>query len=449
MSSLRKYGNWIIIGVAGIAIGGGYTLYGGRLHDAILAASENKGASEADADVFKVEGDTIGVPESAARTLGLETTVAVPRRVPITLRLTGRTGLNMERVTHVHAQFPGKIVDLGPALGSIVKGPEVPGGPDTLCVIESTDLAGAKGDYVKARVQLEVDKDMLRRTKELVEQKVLADKFLEDAKSAVKKSQADYDAARQRLLVYGLKDADFSEIELQEGRQRMVYQITCPRSGIITEKNVTRGELADPTLNLFTIADLSRVWVWGDVYERDSRRLRAGQKMKVIVASHPDEPRECTVEWISPVLDSNTRSIRIRGSLDNSDGRLLADMYATIVLILDDQTDSIVVPAEAVVRKGNVNFAFVGRKGADDARVFERRVVKVESIGGGIGFDSDPVAPGGTTRPAGESVDNQSLESRPSRPEMLRIIEGIHADEVVVTRGALGLYYEIEQHKAR
>ncbi|MGA2502175.1 MAG: efflux RND transporter periplasmic adaptor subunit [Tepidisphaeraceae bacterium] len=449
MNPIRKYGNWIIIGVAGLTLGGGYTFFGGQLRGAILSSSEKKAASESESEPFKVEGDTIAFPDAAAKTLGLQTEVAVPRRVPITLRLTGRTGLNMERVTHVHAQFPGKIMDLGPALGSIVKGPEAPGGPDTLCVIESTDLAGAKGDYVKARVQLEVDKDTLRRTKELVEQKVLADKFLEDAKSAVKKSQADYDAARQRLLVYGLKDADFSEIEMQEGRQRMVYQITCPRSGIITEKNVTRGELADPTLNLFTIADLSKVWIWGDVYERDSRRLREGQKMKVIVASHPDEPRECTVEWISPVLDSNTRSIRIRGSLDNADGRLLADMYATIVLIVDDKTDSIVVPAEAVVRKRDITYAFVGCKHGDDAQVFERRIVKAEPIGGGIGFGFDPASPGGTTRPAGESVDSQSLESSPSRPEMLRIVEGIHDGDLVVTRGALGLYYEIEQHKAR
>jgi len=87
---------------------------------------------------------------------------------------------------------------------------------------------------------------------------------------------------------------------------------------MIVEKGVVGGELADPTLNLFTVADTSNLWVWGDVYERDRPRVKEGQKMKVILTSDPDHPYSCTVKWISPVIDVNTRSIKIRGELDNS-----------------------------------------------------------------------------------------------------------------------------------
>jgi len=436
--------NWIIFGACVIIFGGGYLLFGATL-TAKLDAAEQK-PPETAPEVFKVTADTITVPLEASKTLGLQTLVAEPRRVPITLRLTGRTGLNNEQVSHVHAQFSGRVVELGPPLGSTVTGPNSAGGPSRLLVIESTDLAGAKGDYIKSKVQLEVDLDTLRRTEELVKATVLADKFLQDAKSAVKKSQADQDQARQKLLIYGLKDLDLEKISGQEGRERMVYSINSPRAGVVTEKNVTLGELTDPTLNLFTIADLSKLWIWGDVYERDRRRIKEGQKMKVIVASHPDEPRECTIEWISPVLDANTRSIRVRGSLDNQDGRLLADMYSTLIVTLDDKSDSILMPTEAVIRKGDLAYAFVLTGNGDGATTYQRRAVKVERLGSGIGFE---IGESSTTRPVTATVDGKNGESRSALPELLRVVEGIKTGDIVVIHGGLGLINEMEQQAAK
>jgi cobalt-zinc-cadmium efflux system membrane fusion protein len=428
-----------------------------------LRAEEPAGtAAGQDDDVFKVAGDSIVVPAAAARTMDLMTLTTVPQRVPVTLRLTGRTGLNTETVTHIRGQFPGRVLDIGPALGSIVHGPEDAerlGPPTVMCIVESTDLAQAKSDYLKAKVTLDVDLDALGRTKELVDAKVLAEKFLLDAQSSVKKDQADYDATRQKLLVFGLKDADLPLIEKQQGKERMVYSIPCPKSGIITEKNVTRGELADPSVNLFTIADLSKIWIWGDVYERDRRRVKEGQKMKVIVASHPDEPRECTVEWVSPVLDANTRSIRIRGSLDNRDGRLLADMYCTILLQIEEPKDSILVPNDAVVRKEDAAFVFVRTQVAKDGEAtYERRAVKVEPVGSGIGFES--VGSAAATVPsmvpkegrADAAADGQrSIEGRRVRSELFRVMDGLAGggDDVIVTRGALGLASEMEQHEGK
>jgi RND family efflux transporter MFP subunit len=425
----------------------------------------------------------VELSEATATAMGLRTLEVRPAAEPVVLRLTGKTGLNMERVAHVKLQFGGKIVDIGPQLGSAVKGPGEPGGPTPLCVIESVDLANAKSDWLKAKVQsetdddalakterlvaeqaqsvdlsnaksdwlkakvqLELDEDNLRRTRELVARKVLADKFLIDAESAVKKSRtdleaaalrmknyelwsgkilqdakaaarkskADLEAARQRLKVFGLEDADFAAFDRQQGRERMLYTVTAPRSGIIAEKNVTRGEVTDTSGNLFTIADLSTVWVWGDVYERDWPKVRVGQKAKVYVSAHPDEPRDAAVEFVAPGLDAGTRSIRIRCSLDNSDGRLLADMYATLAVTVDDGAGSLVVPATAVLRKGSVATVMVRAAGpatAGGKLTFARRTVTVET------------------------VDSQRL----------RVTSGLTAGETVVVRGALGLSNEMER----
>ena len=92
--------------------------------------------------------------------------------------------------------------------------------------------------------------------------------------------------------------------------------LTSPlRSGMIVQKRAWSGvNWLTPTLNLFTVADTSKLWVWGDVYERDRPRVKEGQKVKVILTSDPEHPpHDCTVKWISPVIDINTRAIRIRG----------------------------------------------------------------------------------------------------------------------------------------
>jgi len=364
---------------------------------------------------YKVKETSIEIPEAAAKRIGLETITIVPKDEPVTLRLTGRTGLNMEHVAHVKAQFPGKIVDLGPQLGTQVQGPDPSGEtrPTALCVIESVDMANAKSNYLKAKVQLTLDEDTLRRTAELVSTKVLAEKFLLDAQSAVIKDQADLRAARQNLLVFGLKNDEVEQVDKQEGRERMVYTILSPCSGTIAEKNVTRGELADPTVNLFTIADTSTLWVWGDVYERDWEKVRVGQKVKIRIAAFPSLPVECAVEFISPQLDVATRSIRIRGTIDNRDRRLLADMYGSLLVTIDEGRNSIIIPAEAVVRKLQTSYAFVRTRppGAGSAGTFEKREVSVDTV------DQD----------------------------RLRVTKGLAAGDIIVSRGTLGLYQEMER----
>lgn len=367
-------------------------------------------AVEDDHGPFKVEGASIRVPDSAAERMGLKVKAVTPQSEPVTLTITGKTGLNQETVAHVHAQFPGRIVEVGPVLGTRVRGPGDPEGPPTvLCVIESTDLANAKSAWVQAKVQAEQDADMLRRTDQLVKDGVLSDKSLLDAQVAVRKSAAAKEQARQQLLIFGLTDADLADIETQQGRERMVYRITAPRSGLLIEKNVTRGELADNQTNLFTIADLSTLWVWGDVYERDWSRLKLGQKVKVDVAARPGDPRQAAIEWISPVLDTTTRSVKVRCSLNNSDHLLLSDLFATLTVEIAPQDQAVVLPTSAVVRTFKDHCVFVRTAGGGEGSTYERRTVTAESLD----------------------------------PGRLRITSGLSRGDLVVENGALSLLTEM------
>jgi cobalt-zinc-cadmium efflux system membrane fusion protein len=330
------------------------------------------------------------------------------------------------------------VTQVAPELGAQVKGPDSAGGPTILCVIESNDLAQAKANYLQAKVQLKLDEENLGRTRELVKSTVLADKFLLDAESAVTKDTAVLEAARQQLLVFGLTQKDIDQVDTQQGRQRMDYVISSPRSGVVAEKGVAGGEIADPTMNLFTIADTNTIWVWGDVYERDLRRIKVGEPFKIVFTSDPEHARECKIDWISPVLDPNTHSIRVRGVLDNKDGRLLADMYGTMVVTVDTGKNSIVVPADCVIRKGNDAYVFVESGHSGDKTSYLQKKVTIEPVDVGFG-----VTDSAATAISAATDISRTGSSDVGRP--IRIVEGLHAGDVIVLSGALGLYNEIEQ----
>jgi multidrug efflux pump subunit AcrA (membrane-fusion protein) len=456
----RKLKLMLITAIAVVVMGGGIFLV---IRQVYGAADADKKPD--DCGLYKVDGETISASRAAATTAGIDDDFVVKtENIPSTLTLSGRTDLDQNRVTHVHAQFPGRVVRVGTPdkplqLGDKVRGPDSKGGPDTLCTIESTDLANAKAAYLQADVQLKLDRENLVRTQTLLNKQVLAEKYLLDAQAAVTKDAAIQDAARQQLLVFGLTDADIKNISSQQGKARMTYNLTSPSSGMIVEKGVVGGELADPTLNLFTVADTSRLWVWGDVYERDRPRVKEGQKMTVILTSDPDHPRVyvkegvkppefITVRWISPVIDVNTRAIKIRGELDNSDGRLLAQMYATLIVTVNDGSGSIVVPADAVVRKGPQAYVFVrvnpeksGKAEAEkDVVTWRRTRVKVEPISAGPGLESIPVVSrNALTHIAGGPVEKAQL----------RVIEGLAPGQHIVQSGALGLFNEMEQQQSQ
>jgi cobalt-zinc-cadmium efflux system membrane fusion protein len=405
---------------------------------AIRATATTGPQNDATSDSFKADGDIIQVDNDAIPTAGIRTLTVEAKDVPVTLTLTGRTGFDMEAVAHVHAQFGGKVKEVGPQLGAVVNGPDAPGGPTVLCVIESNDLAQAKSNYLQAKVQLKLDQDNLARTKELVKSTVLADKFLLDAESAVAKSNAALEAARQQLLVFGLTQKQIDEVASQQGRQRMDYVITSPRSGVVAEKGVSGGEVADPTVNLFTIADTSTMWVWGDVYERDLRRIKIGQTVRIVFTSDPDRPRECKIDWISPVLDPNTHSVRVRGTLENKDGHLLADMYGTMVVTVDEGKNSILLPSDCVVREGTDSYVFVEVGQGGNKTRFRRTKLTAEPVDVGFGVSTPAVA--AAIAEGGERAhDDEASSAR------VRIKSGVRPGDRVVQSGALGLFNEIEQ----
>jgi Cu(I)/Ag(I) efflux system membrane fusion protein len=146
------------------------------------------------------------------------------------------------------------------------------------------------------------------------------------------------ESARERLALWGLTREQIAAIEAS-GQPQYTITIHAPISGIVVHKNAVEGMYVQTGTPIYTIADLSRVWVKADAYESDLAWLRIGQEVEVEVDAFPGESFSGRVEFIAPTLDDRTRTTKVRVTMHNEDGRLKPDMFvrATVRARLDDQ----------------------------------------------------------------------------------------------------------------
>jgi Cu(I)/Ag(I) efflux system membrane fusion protein len=181
--------------------------------------------------------------------------------------------------------------------------------------------------------------------------------------------------ARRRLELLGISAQEIDEM-LRTGKAVDAIPIRSPVDGYVVAKSAVAGVSVQPGTVLFEVADLSQVWVTAEIYELDISRIRVGQKARLELASFPGETHAGKVQFISPVLDSASRTLRVRlefkNKTDRNGPRLRPGMYGTVYLDLPSTT-GLTVAAEAIVDTGETHYLFVVRQGGH----FEPRTVKI------------------------------------------------------------------------
>ncbi len=178
-------------------------------------------------------------------------------------------------------------------------------------------------------------------------------------------------AARERMKLFGVPDAEIRRLE-RERKASTRLTLPSPVSGTVLERTVTEGQSVGPDTPLMTIADLSRVWVVADVYEMDLGRVRLGDVARFTADALPGRAFQARVEFLYPTVSGETRTIKVRFTLDNRDGALRPGMYGR-VMIAHRGGAVPSVPAEALVRAGEHNYVFLARAGG----TFEPRAVDI------------------------------------------------------------------------
>jgi cobalt-zinc-cadmium efflux system membrane fusion protein len=140
-----------------------------------------------------------------------------------------------------------------------------------------------------------------------------------------------------------------------------IYTITAPMSGYVVEKKVNQGGFIrnDNGDNLFTIGDISDVWVWANVYESDIAKVKEGYKAKVSTLAYPDSVFKGVVDKVNQILDPVTKVMKIRIRLTNPGMRLKPEMFANIIIENKEGKKTVAIPAESVVSDNGKNFVII------------------------------------------------------------------------------------------
>ena len=267
------------------------------------------------------------------------------RDLPTTLNANGSVTPDINSTIHLTSQGSGRVVELKVRLGDYVKKGQF------LLSIRSADLAGAFSDYQKAAADERLAQKALDRAQLLYSHGALAEKDLQQAEDTEEKAKVDVQNTEQRVRLLGGDPVHPSAM----------IELRAPVSGTIVEQNISGFEgikSLDNSPNLFTIADLTQVWVLCDVYENDLSEVRLGDTADIRLNAYPDKTYHGKVADISRVLDPATRSAKVRIVLPNRDGALRPGMFAVAAFRSRKSQSRIVIPSTAVIRLQDKDWVF-------------------------------------------------------------------------------------------
>ncbi|MBV5285378.1 MAG: efflux RND transporter periplasmic adaptor subunit [Methyloversatilis discipulorum] len=267
-----------------------------------------------------------------------------------TLRVAGQVDFDEQRVTRIGATVTGRVIELTAMLGQQVKVGE------TLAVLNSTELGAAQLAYMKARAQAQLNERNVERAQQLFAADVIGSAELQRRESELSISRAEMRAAADQLRVLGVSSKSLEKLT-STGAINSVSPVVATMAGTVVERLVAQGQVVQPSEVMFTVADLSRVWVEAEVPEQQAAAVRPGQTIQVEI---PALGQQLTAKliFIADTVNPMTRTIMVRSELDNSDRSLKPAMLAT-VLIQGRPTARLVVPDTAIVRENNKDFLFV------------------------------------------------------------------------------------------
>ncbi|MCR9095711.1 MAG: efflux RND transporter periplasmic adaptor subunit [bacterium] len=279
------------------------------------------------------EGAVI-IDSATMQNIGVRTAPVERRDLAREVRAVGRVAYDERRVAHVHTKVQGWIENL---FVDFV-GQEVKRG-QPLLEIYSPELVATQEELLLAA-----------RYRESTE-----DSPFEDVRGG---GASLFEATKRRLALWDIADRDVKRL-LETGEVKRTLTLYAPASGYITRLGVRSGMEVQPNSNLYTIADLSRVWVLADVYEFELPWLELGQMAHVELSYLPGVPMQGELTYIAPFLDPKTRTAEVRLELDNADGKLKPEMFGNAVIAGAPRPGALAIPTDAVIRSGTRTVAIV------------------------------------------------------------------------------------------
>lgn len=259
------------------------------------------------------------------------------REATSAMTVTGVVNPDVSRAIPVVSLASGRVIEARARLGDRVQKGEL------LLRIQSGDVSSALADHKKALADELLARSQVDRAKDLYDRGAMARKDFEVAQNAADKATVDVDNSAERLRVLG--------VDPNHPAATGIMDILAPASGVITEQNITNAggvKTLDNSPNLYTISDLSRVWIVCDVYENDLPNVRIGDTADIQLAAYPDRTLTGRISNIGSILDPSIRTAKVRIEVNNP-GLLRVGMFVTATFHGQKSEARAVVPATAIL----------------------------------------------------------------------------------------------------
>lgn len=313
----------------------------------------------------------------------------------------GEVRVNEDAYAEVGSPISARVVQVLSASGDSVRPGQV------LVELQSVELGRTQAEYLTAKARLDLARKSLQRKRSLAGERIAPQREVQEAEAEAATAEANLRAARTALRAFGIL-ADTLDTVGETDTSR--FQLRSPIAGTVIERNVVRGQVADPSRPLFRIADLAQLWLITHAFERDAVRVKPGTAARVTLSALPGQTFPGMVTLVGSQVDADSRTIPIRINLMNRDGLFRPGMSATAAVLLGDETSTLLaIPAASLQRLQKGWCVFLPR-----------------------GEDRFEIRPVGRGRDLGGEIE---------------IISGLQAGETVVVEGAFLLKAEAEKSR--
>ena len=323
----------------------------------------------------------------------------------------GKISINEDHSTPIYPPYAGRVTRLMAKAGDYVKQ------GDVLFYIEAADMVQAQNDFLaaraglnKARSQVAIAEIIEKQNRTLYESKAgtlrdfqTAEASLVQARSDLRTAESALEAARNRLVILGKTDAEIVAFQ-DQGKISSETPIYAPLPGTVVQRKIGPGQYVSYTSTgavdpVYTIGDLSTVWIVAYIRESDAPKIRVGQQMDFTMLAYPGKVFKANVDHVAASLDPNIRRLMVRATIDNSHGQFKPEMFATVTIYTEEGDTSLAVLRDAVIYE------------ADRARVWVVRKDK--------------------------SIEARQIKTGITSGEYIQVLDGLQAGETVVTKGSI------------
>jgi membrane fusion protein, heavy metal efflux system len=398
-----------------VALGAAGSYVAMRSLTAPAAVSETSAALETRTSPSPTSGDLLrsadGSPlpdvivtltDEAMKRAGIEIATVEAGSATDVLRLPAVVEPNAYARVSVTPLVTGRVTSVSAQLGAQVRQGQ------TLATVFSPELADAQTQYISARAELDAHERELARTEKLVQIGAASRQELERIHAEHTGQQTRVESARSRLDLLGMSREAVESLASGKSVDAST-EVPAPISGVVTERLVNMGLNVDPATKLFTVVDLSTVWIVANLYEKDFARVRVGDHATVVTPAYPDRQIQGRVSYIDPQVSPESRTTKVRVEVSNPHYDLRLGMLAEAQIQASNSTSVAFIPRIAVQNVADRSFVYVAKPGAP-----------------------------------GQFMEREVLVGQPSG-ERIQVVSGVVAGDKVVTEGSFFMRAERER----